>query len=112
NKAEKETEKIALEYLQEQKNINPDMKAQIAFEALKNMDSQLLQYVLAGKDIIRSTYDHDVIDKKLVDASESTINTAIQFNAPSVFNQMMESLKQMDMSPARSEERRVGKECR
>lgn len=100
NKAEKETEKIALEYLQEQKNINPDMKAQIAFEALKNMDSQLLQYVLAGKDIIRSNYDHDVIDKKLVDASESTINTAIQFNAPSVFNQMMESLKQMDMSPA------------
>lgn len=99
NKAEKPTEKIALEYFQEIKDIDPELKAQIAFEALKNMDSQLFKYVLEGKDVIRSMYDQSIIDQKLVAASESTINTAIQYNAPSVFNQMVESLKLMDLSP-------------
>lgn len=99
NKAEKPTEKIALEYFQEIKDIDPELKAQIAFEAFKNMDSQLLKYVLEGKDVIRSVYDQSVIDQKLIDASQSTINTAIQYNAPSVFNQMVESLKSMDLSP-------------
>ena len=99
NKAEKPTEKIALEYFQEIKDIEPELRAQIAFEAFKNMDSQLLKYVLEGKDVIRSVYDQSVIDQKLIDASESTINTAIQYNAPSVFHQMVASLKSMDLSP-------------
>lgn len=99
NKAEKPTEKIALGYFQEVDNIDPELKAQIAFEALKNMDSQLLQYVLKGKDVIKNHYDQSIIDQKLIDASQNTINTAIQYKAPSVFNQMVESLKNLDVTP-------------
>src|SRR5690554_4486923 len=76
NKAEKPTEKIALEYFQESRDINPEMKAMIAFEALKNMDSQLLKYVMEGKDVIRSYYDQSIIDERLITASENTIHTA------------------------------------
>ncbi|HLT93826.1 MAG TPA: thioredoxin domain-containing protein [Membranihabitans sp.] len=100
NKAEKPTEKIALEYFQESRDINPEMKAMIAFEALKNMDSQLLKYVMEGKDVIRSYYDQSIIDERLITASENTIHTAIQYNAPSVFHQLIESLEKLDISPA------------
>ena len=100
NKADKPTEKLALEYFQQQKNIDAGLKAQIAFEALKNMDSQLLQYLLEGKDAIKNNYDQSIIDEKLVEASQSTINTSIEFNAPSVFQQMVKNLERLEMTPA------------
>lgn len=100
NKADKPTESIALQYFQEQKEVEAPLKARIAFEALKNMDSQLLQYVMEGKATIKENYDQSVIDEKLVAAAESTINTAVEFNAPSVFHQMVSSLEQMELSPA------------
>ncbi|MBY5956521.1 DUF255 domain-containing protein [Membranicola marinus] len=100
NKADKPTESIALQYFQEQKEVEVPLKARIAFEALKNMDSQLLQYVMEGKATIKENYDQSVIDEKLVAAAESTINTAVEFNAPSVFHQMVSSLEQMELSPA------------
>lgn len=100
NKAEKPTEPIVLEYFQEQKEIDAPIKARIAFEALKNMDSQLLQYVMEGKQTIKDNYDQSIIDKKLIDAAQNTINTAVEYNAPSVFHQMVKSLEQMELSPA------------
>lgn len=100
NKADKPTEKLALEYFQQQKNIDAGLKAQIAFEALKNMDSQLLQYLLEGKDAIKNNYDQSIIDEKLIEASQSTINTSIEFNAPSVFQQMVKNLERLEMTPA------------
>ncbi len=99
NKADKPTEPIVLEYFQERKEIDAPIKARIAFEALKNMDSQLLQYVLEAKQTIKDNYDQSIIDKKLIDAAQNTINTAVEYNAPSVFNQMVNSLKQMELSP-------------
>lgn len=99
NKAEKPTEKIALEYFQQHKDVDAGMKAQIAFEALENMDSQLLQYLLEGKDVIKNNYDQSIIDEKLIEASQGTINTAVEFNAPSVFQQMVKNLEGLEMSP-------------
>ncbi len=99
NKAEKPTEKVALEYFQQNKDVETGMKAQIAFEALENMDSQLLQYLLEGKNVIKDNYDQSIIDEKLIEASQSTINTAVEFNAPSVFQQMVKNLESLEMSP-------------
>lgn len=99
NKADKPTEKIALEYFQKQKEVEAGHKAQIAFEALKNMDSQLIQYVMEEKDVLKEHYDQSVIDQKLTEASKNTINTAVQYNAPSVFNQMVTNLEALDISP-------------
>ena len=99
NKADRETEKIALEYFQEMEEVDPEYKARIAFESFKNMDSQLFKYVLEGKEVIRSQYDQSVIDHRLIEASKGTINTAIQYSAPSVFHQMVENLNSMDVSP-------------
>lgn len=100
NKADKPTEKIALEYLNEKPNIDDRLGAFIAFTALENVDSRLYQTILKGKKFLQEEYSVEEIDRKLEKAAQNTINTAVQFKSPNVFDQLILDLKKMDMTPS------------
>src|SRR5690625_7596597 len=91
-KAEKSTEKITLEYLQDQTELPEAKKANIAFEGIENLDSKLFNVALEGKKHLKEDRTEQEFNRTLKNAAQSTMQTAIQFDAPEIFKQAIHPL--------------------
>lgn len=98
-KAEKSTEKITLEYLQDQTDLSDAKKANIAFEGMENIDSKLFTVALEGKKHLKEGRTEQEFNRTLKSAAQNTMQTAIQFDAPEIFDQSIRDLIKIELSP-------------
>lgn len=98
-KAGKSAEKTALEYIQQHPDIPVAQKANIAFEGMENIDSRLFSVALEGKEYLREERKENEFNRELKAAAQNTLQTAIQFDAPDIFREMIRDLIQIGMAP-------------
>lgn len=96
-KAEKGTEKIALDYLQDQPDISVSEKANIAFEGMENIDSKLFSVALEGKEYLKDERTEGEFNRDLKTAAQNTLQTAIQFDAPDIFRDAIRDLVKIEL---------------
>src|SRR5690625_3184217 len=97
-KAEKSTEKITLEYLQDQTELPEAKKANIAFDGMEDLDSKLFNVALEGKKHVKEGRTEQESNRTLKNAAQSTMQTAIQFDAPAIFEQAIRDLLIIELS--------------
>ncbi|MEO0339511.1 MAG: hypothetical protein AAF242_09870 [Bacteroidota bacterium] len=92
NQAGKPSSKIANTYLRSQKELNSEMNQKIIFEATTQVDSRA--YTLFSKNLagIKKLYNAEQIDAKITQAGKKTLQTAIEFGDPDLYNEAKEKV--------------------
>ena len=92
NQAGKPSNKIANTYLRSQKDLSSEMNQKIIFEATTQVDSRA--YTLFSKNLsgIKKLYNAEQIDSKITNAGNKTIQTAIEFGDPDLYNEAKEKV--------------------
>ncbi len=95
NNADKPTNKVALQYLREKKNLDKDRKAVLLFEATNECDSKLFEMMTEKKylKLIKQIYSEREIAEKIYNACWKTFEKSLEYEVEELGDEAKKKMK-------------------
>ena len=94
NKANKESLKIANEYLKENQDLTEDQRAEFLFAAAKETDSSIFEEMISSKETVLKIKSKKEFESKVLTSAKNTVDKAIEYDYQELALETIEIVKQ------------------